>query len=194
MTIRPIRQDIIENCLYDEYLEQLNSKHPIRSWSVYATYMGARTVIKVLTEHMQEVSSTLGPSREDAIRFTQRLDYNPYDPVWFLSHVFTEVPGTFEAVQSLHEMYGDVVRTVSDATGQPYAGELPDDPIGNSVIDRYGTPEYMRLEQAIEAFLAEEGSADMVAAQYGIGQKRFRTILRERGLMRSHGGDRRGRN
>lgn len=184
------RRDIMENFLYQEFVEQLSSPKPIRTFSAYAMFVAVKGVINLLTEHKDGVEALrsispvgeLFPSREDAIAFKNTISYDDTNPVWFLAGALL-IPGIWEAAQTLQIHYGELARfyrTEEDGTQLPdYQFE-----IGMEVT------EDTLIEVAVQAYLAEEGSADDIAAEYGIGQKRFRKELRSRGIMISHGGDR----
>jgi len=193
VSIRHVRQDIIDNFLYQEYKDQLEDADAIRSYSSFVMFVSAKAIISLLTEHMAEVSCALPPKRADAIAFRSRDDYDETDPVWYLSNVFVAVPGTWEAVQSLQQMYSDVVRVECTLNKQPIQGILPDDP--HRVAEEKKAEDFeedIRMQQAVQSFLAEEGTTEEIAQRYGFGQKRFRKYLKDNGFMRSHGGDRKG--
>lgn len=187
--------DIIENFLYSEYVDQLDSRDPIRTFPAYAMFVCAKAVIALLTTHKggEEALRRLHPKdqplplREKAIAFKSQIDYTTTDPDWFLSHVFAEVPGTWEAVQTLQLHYGDIVRAEHETVEE--AGVLPDDPLGATLATRYKTPEELRIEAAVTAFEAGEGSGDKLAKVYSVSRDKLRKELRERGLAK-RGGDR----
>ena len=194
------RQDMRENFLYAEYIEQLGETDPIRTYAAYSTFVAIKAVVALFTGHKDAAAALssvhpkgcLLPDREHAIAFTQREDYDPNDPVWYIVHALTDVPGIWEAAQTLQLHYSAIVRAERNIDDSLDPTELPDDPVGASLEVQWKTPEQISIETAIQAFTAGEGSSDSVAAHYGIGQKKFRGILRERGLMPPRGGNRRG--
>lgn len=190
------RQDTVDNFLYNEWFEQRNRVNGIQAFASYAVFVSAKAVISLLTEHMADVRTTMEipfPNmREDALRFKQRDDYDETNPVWYLSHVFVDVPGSWEASQTLQLIYGDMVRVERRVRDVDEPTVLPDDPLDKTLETRYDLPEDIRIDAAIQAVLGDEGTVDQIATQYGIGQKRFRRILKELDLMPSRGGDRKG--
>jgi hypothetical protein len=192
---REKHKDVIENFLYNEYVDQLDGRDPIRTFPAYAMFVCAKAVIALLTTHKagEEALRRLHPKdqplplREKAIAFKEQIDYDVNDPDWFMAHVFVEVPGTWEAIQTLQLHYGDIVRAEHETVEE--AGVLPDDPIGATLETRYKTPEELRIEAAITAFEAGEGSGDNLAKVYSVPRDKLRLALRERGLAK-RGGDR----
>lgn len=191
-------QDMVDNYLYQEWLDQLNSREAIRTFSAYATFVSAKAVISLLTTHkngeeqLRQMHPTYLPipMREKAIAFKNQIDYDPHDVNWYIGHVFGEVPGTWEAAQTLQQHYGDFVRATQDAHDGPVIPtELPDDPVGMGLADRYKLPEDIRMEAAVKAFEAGEGNTRQLGKQYGVPREKLRDTLRERGILK-HGGDR----
>lgn len=185
------RKDIMENFLYQEFKEQLDSPNPIRTFSFYATFVSTKAVINLLTEHTEGIETLQSihpehlpmPTRENALAFKSSEWYDETDPIWYLSCVYISVPGVWEAAQTLQLHYGELARFYRTEEDE---SQLPDYlfEVGMEVT------EDTLIEVAVQAYLAEEGSADDIAGEYGIGQKRFRKELRNRGIMISHGGDR----
>jgi hypothetical protein len=192
------RQDMRENFLYQEYIEQLDDADSIRTYAFFSTFVAIKGVIALLTNHKDAAAALRSvhtgggvlPSREDALRFSQREDYDPHDPTWYVGNALLDVPGIWEAAQTLQLHYAELVRAERSVDDALEITELPDDPFDGSFSFRFEPPEELRVENAIQAFTAGEGSSDMVASRYGVPQKRFRVILRERGLMPSPGGSR----
>ena len=190
--------DVIENFLYSEYVEQLSCRDPIRTFPAYAMFICAKAVISLLTTHKggEEALRRVHPKdqplplRSKAIAFKDRLEYDAHDPDWFMANVFKEVPGTWEAIQTLQLHYGDIVRAEHETVEE--AGPLPDDPLGATLETRYKTPEELRIEAAVVAFEAGEGSGDTLAKVYSVPRDKLRFALRERGLAK-RGGDRKAR-
>jgi len=190
--------DVIENFLYNEYVEQLDGRDPIRTFPSYVMFICAKAVIALLTTHKAgaEALRRLHPKdqplplREKAIAFKDQMEYDDADPVWYVGHVFQQVPGTWEAVQTLQLHYGDIVRAEHESTAE--TGPLPDDPLGATLETRYKTPEELRIEAAVAAFEAGEGSGDQLAKVYSVPRDKLRAELRERGLAK-RGGDRKAR-
>lgn len=193
--------DMVNNFLYQEWLEQLDSRSAVRTYAAYAMFTSAKAVIAVLTTHRngEEQLRRMHPAhlplpmREKAIDFKNQIDYDPFDADWFLAHVFAEVPGVWDACQTLQLHYSDFVRGAQFASLEPVIEtELPDDPIGESLSNRYELNEEIRIEAAVTAYLAGEGSADTLFQQYNVPRDTLRQVLRDRGLSK-RGGDRKAK-
>src|SRR5688572_22255825 len=83
ISVRHVRQDIVDNFLYREWVDQLDDRDAIRSYVHYALFVSAKAVISLLTEHMREISTSFPPQRPDALKFKARDDYDETDPVWY---------------------------------------------------------------------------------------------------------------
>lgn len=188
------QQDVMDNFLYHEWRQQLDSRHPIRTYSLYSLYVATKAAL-ALVSSTHERSQTLRdrhpralpfPDREKAVRFRELAAVeDSHNWTWFLSNVGVEVPGIFEAAETLLTNYGDIVRAAQHTSSSDTPTTIPDDPAKSVVSDAD------MLELAISAYLAEEGNFIEVAKKYGIPKHRFRTTLIERGLIRSRGGNQR---
>lgn len=178
-----------DNVLYDEFCEQ----QQIESFAFFAVYVSMKAVIHLLTEHKRSVSDMFGeiPTRQAAIAFVQQIDYDPNDPEWFVAHALLEVPGIWQAAQTLQKMYGNIVRVERAMQEIDDTSELPDDP-GAEVTWPMEIEEDIRLEIAGVAYANGKGPVDEIATLYGIPQKKFRQYLKSLGLTLPRGGDRRG--
>jgi hypothetical protein len=189
------RQDVLDNVIYQEWEAQRYTPNGIDSFATYSVFSCAKAVIKLMTEYRQDIATIFDDDikREDALAFTQRQDYDESDPVWYLSNVFTAVPGTFAAHQVIQRKYGDKVRSVRELYKQEADDILPDSPVDTGYV--YGQThlgEDMAVELAVQYYMDGEGSADQVASMFGIPQKRFRKILKDLGVAQHRGGDRKG--
>jgi len=184
------RKDVMTNFLHDEFLDQLESQHPIRTFSAYATFVSVKAVINLFSEHKggSEVFQSIHPDylpvpdREAVIAFKNKEEFDETDPVWYLTHAL-RIPGVWEAAQTIQIHYSNLARYFRE---EDDLSELPD----YLFSEGSEVSEEILMEIAVQSYLAEEGAADDIASLYGIGQKRFRKELRNRGIMISHGGDR----
>ena len=192
------RKDVTDNYLYQEWLEQLDTRDPIRTFASYAVYVSAKSAIELLTTHRDGITVLRQyhpnhlplPMREKALALKQLPEYDPQNPAWFVAHAFALVPGLWDVAQTLQEQYGNVVRAERVVQQMDDTSPLPDDPEDESIPKQIIIPMEQRIENAIQAVLAEEGDTDSIAQKYGVPQKQFRSILRERNLMPSRGGRR----
>jgi hypothetical protein len=192
------RKDVRNNFLYEEWKRQLRSKDAIDTYPVFALYTTIKAAVLLLSERKSapELDLVWTPElRDQVIRWKESADWNPNSPSVTIGHGAL-IPGLLAFAECLMMRYSDFVRaerdrldsTPKDVIDSP----LPDDPFDESLPERYEIPFDIRVENAVQGFLAKEGAADVVSQRYKIPQKYFRTVLKERGLMPSRGGDRKG--
>ena len=198
---REKRDDVVTNFFYSEWVEQLGVRNPIRTYGTYALFVACRAVLYGLTstgtlaqalreKHPRHLPF---PEREKALAFKNRDDYEATDWVWYLANVEQDVPGTFEAAQTLLINYSDLARAERQANPDMVVeSPLPDDPIETGASQRMEVPEETRIEQAISAYTAREGNYKDIADKYGLARHAFRKVLKDRGLSRSRGGNQKG--
>lgn len=199
------RRDVQDNFLYQQWLSQLGRVSSIRTYPVFALFTSIKAAVSLLTSktggyellgHIHNSELSPYPSRDDLIAIKILADYDDHDPSWLISQALT-VPGLLQVAESLMMYYSDFVRAerkgLDNDDESVVSSALPDDP-GNFVMsDNFEPSEALRIEQALLAVQANEGTTDEIASRYGLPQKRFRAIVRERGLNRPRGGDQIGK-
>jgi hypothetical protein len=196
------RQDVRDNYLYQEWKQQIGKKDAIRTYPVYALFVAIKAVLNLLTtrpngdELFQKFHRGTLLQREALLRWKESELFDPNDPVYILSRGLA-IPGMLGAAESLIIHYSDFVRAERSRLDSKQTDVLPspppDDPEGDTLSTRYEIPFDVRMENAIQGYLAKEGSADVVAKRYGIPQKQFRAELRNRNHLSTRGGDRKGK-
>jgi hypothetical protein len=186
---RSKRHDVVNNFLYDRWLEQRSGG--FRTYPVFAIYCTAKAIVELMTSYqnahalLTELDSTLEqPTREMCLTIKQQPWYD--DPEAFLGHIFAEKL-ILRWVEVALIRYGDLVRGIHHLEQIELPTFLPDDPLGFLPEQ---VAEDVVISHALTALAAGEGSADAIARRFGIGQKAFRRIAKERGIMRGHGGPR----
>lgn len=200
-----LRADVRDNMLYDQWLDQLDTAYPVRTYPVYALYVCLKAALALLTtrtkgyqylEGLHDSSVSPWPNREDLIAFKLLEDFTDKSPEWFLSHA-TQIPGLLGVAETLMIHYSDFVRAERERLDNEDADvvsstPLPDDPSGEGLSNRYVVPYEIRLENAVQARVAGEGGVKQIARKYDVPRDKLFETLRERGLLERPGGDRRG--
>lgn len=192
-------EDLGGNFLYQAFIEQLVYRpDAIRSYADWAVAIGARAVATLLVSrphggdalrarHPAEMPL---PDREILRRLLETTD-TPDIRAW-LSFAFQGIPGLFEATETLLLSYAELVRAewarLDRARRRHPDTPLPDDIEVGPILPRLNIPLEVRIDRAIDAMEYREGNYKVVAARYGVGQKRLLRVLHERGLNRPRGG------
>lgn len=194
------RKDVKDNFLYEEWLRQSRRPDGIKTYAAYAIFTCLRAAFVLMTSKpgadqlIETFYSGELPDREALLKIGEAIDITSPTNNEVMSWLIA-VPNMMEMAEALILHYSDFVRAerVDKSDGPVLHSPLPDDPLEASLPDRYEIPLDVRINNAVEAYKAKEGSADKVARKYGIPQKQFRQVLQDRQLIGSRGGDRKGK-
>lgn len=183
---RQRRDDIANNTLYDQWLKQ--RLYGYKTYPCYCVACAAKALIELVTAYpdAERLCRELAPERDPpskAACLTAKQSAWYTDPEAFFTHIFNVVDVAWIEIILLR--YGDLVRGLQRQDGTESPKVLPDDPFGEADLE---VSEADRIELAFIDLAAGQGTADQIARRYGIGQKKFRLLARERGVLGSHGG------
>lgn len=192
-------EDLAGNFLYQTFIEQLVYRpDSIRAYADWSVGIGARAVATLFvsrphgSEALRE-RHPVGmpvPDREILRHLLETTD--DLDVRAWLALAFQGIPGLFEATETLLLAYAALVRAewarLDRARRRHPDTPLPDDIKVGPILPRLNIPLDIRIERAIEAVEAREGSYKVIATRYRVGQKRLLRVLHERGLNRPRGG------
>lgn len=206
---RGLRRDLEHNFLYIEWgLQLIESPNPVMTYPGYCLWVASRAVVRLFTHHpgtWQELLSDVWDGfddhypedlESDIIRFVNSGPPDK-DHTEYLSRLYQYAPWSFSAAESLLSAYNEAFCVEQDniirkAREQKLVPRLLDVP---GPVFTYTTPgsdktyDELRVERAIIEYQSRDNikSADQLASEYGIAQKRFREELRERGISRPRG-------
>lgn len=191
------RKDVKENFLYNEWKRQMNRSNGFQTYAVYAlfTALKAAFILMVSKPGGRELIQTFYhgelPDRETLVEISEKLNVTVTTDTEFMSMMLA-VPHMLEMAEALILHYSDVVRAerVDKNDGDVLSSPLPDDPLEETLPERYEIPEETRFENGYQAYLAKEGSAKVIAKKYNLPRDRFFDYLRGKGVEMRHGGDR----
>lgn len=194
------RKDVKDNFLYNEWMRQSRRPDGMKVYATYAlfTCLRAALILMLAKPGANGLIPTFYtgelPDREELLKISEWND--THLPKWHeVMGKLLMVPNMLELAEALMLHYADFVRAerVDKAGGPVLHSPLPDDPLEQSLPDRYEIPMDIRIESAVQSYIAKEGSADKIATKYEIPQKQFRQVLQDRQLIGSRGGDRKGK-
>lgn len=184
--------DVVENFLYTEWLEQHRdgtyNPNRIETFSHYCTFVALKAFVNLVTRHQDSLQALLDLGiyipddvRNRCVMLKEREDFDPDDPVWYIQHVLAEVPEAWTVSQDLLVHYSEQARLETPET------PLPDNPFLDTSDSLRA-----RLRQALHAYVAKEGSVKELSKKYDLTRRQLQDELRNAGLLRGHGGRRKG--
>lgn len=190
-TLEEIRQnqykDVVENFLYAEWVEQMDTG--LSTFSHFATLTALKAFVTFMTTHKNSDQALLefvrvvpDDLRNRCIAFKDHERYDPTDTTWYVSTLLNMVPEAWEISQVFLTHYANQVRLEGSKT------PLPDNPFKTASDD----DERVRLRQAVHAYTADEGSVRELSKKYGVTRRVLEDELRTAGILKGRGGDRKG--
>lgn len=200
--LQDMNRDLENNYIYVEFGRQLvESDLPVRTYSAYSLYIGAKALVTLLTSVGQGYDLLMKVWRDgyylddelySSIKdFQSEVEPNT-PPNEYMALLFTRCPWSFGAIESLLVAYSNACRVAREVTlrqDNVYVSDtpLPDDP--EYFVDTLESEiELQRMERAIVEYTSlDSTNVDQVAAKFGVGRNKFRQVLKDRGLMRTRG-------
>lgn len=200
--LQDMNRDLESNFIYIEFGRQLvESDNPVRTYSAYSLYTGAKALVALLTSVGGGYDLLMKVWRDgyytdaelyQSVKAFQAEVEPTTPPNEYMAILFTQCPWSFGAIESLLVAYSNACRVAREVIlrrDNVYVSDtpLPDDLeyFPDTLEDEIGS---RRMERAIVEYTSlDSANVDQVAAKFGVGQKKLRQELKDRGLMRTRG-------
>lgn len=204
-----MRSDLRNNFLYLEYLTQLLVEDVEAidvSYAGYSLYIALKAALQLMVNQPDGCAMVgLDPSvREAAVQFHEKCRVRLIDDTdvpLYVQTIITDVPGIWGAANTLLVEYSKAVRIerateTKRGTFNFIDSPLPDEDEGRlprRLLSLYDASD--RLTRAIAAYHNDVDGTSIkdLAREYGLRYDTLRTHIRELGITRSQGGDRKAK-